>query len=386
VKAASPADDAIREGRLRVAIVSPHPVATADSGDRLRTTQLVGALAAEGIDAHIWTWAWPHHTEEPDTTLVNGAPSSRLARLVWRTLLGARRKVNPYAIFAGRRARRNMRRALVEAAPDVIDFQHSFTWQPVRVPTVVTFHNVESHKALRAGEPAWRRLALTRLERQAAERCRGVVVFSSEDGVRLAQLAAGSAPIHVVALGYRPKRADRQQIRERATTAAFIGSFDYNPNREAAEFLVQHEHLLRAAGMNSLLLVGRHADRYFTSSTWAEVRADVPDVGAAIRDADYLVVPISSGGGTRVKIIEAFALGLPVATTRIGIEGLGAIDGQHALIVDSPLQIAHAVSTMQSLEVRRRLAAEGRALWAREFSPEAMARGMADVYRSALRD
>jgi glycosyltransferase involved in cell wall biosynthesis len=81
-----------------------------------------------------------------------------------------------------------------------------------------------------------------------------------------------------------------------------------------------------------------------------------------------MVVPIREGGGTRLKIIEAMALGVPVVSTTKGAEGLNAVHGEHLLIADTPLEFqAACVSLLRDAELRSRLADNGLRLAAREF-------------------
>ena len=85
------------------------------------------------------------------------------------------------------------------------------------------------------------------------------------------------------------------------------------------------ERLRRIAGEAGVRLAGR-----------------VPAVAACYASAAVVVVPLRAGGGTRIKILEAFAYRRPVVSTSIGAEGLAARDGQEILIADTPAEFAHA--------------------------------------------
>lgn len=74
-----------------------------------------------------------------------------------------------------------------------------------------------------------------------------------------------------------------------------------------------------------------------------EVIGDVADMAASYRDAHVAVVPLRAGGGSRIRVLEAFAHGRPVVSSAIGMEGITAIDGEHAYIVDDPLRFADDV-------------------------------------------
>jgi glycosyltransferase involved in cell wall biosynthesis len=79
------------------------------------------------------------------------------------------------------------------------------------------------------------------------------------------------------------------------------------------------------------------------SSTSVEITGQVEDVRPYLSRAKVAVVPLWSGGGTRLKVLEAFAAGRPVVSTTIGAEGIDARDGEHLLLADSPEAFAEAI-------------------------------------------
>ena len=87
----------------------------------------------------------------------------------------------------------------------------------------------------------------------------------------------------------------------------------------------------------------------------------VDDVRPIVRKSSVAIVPVNSGGGTRLKVLEAMALGTPVVSTSKGAEGLDMLDGEHLLIADDPQ--AFAAQTIRLLEdsaLRERLARNAR--------------------------
>lgn len=120
----------------------------------------------------------------------------------------------------------------------------------------------------------------------------------------------------------------------------FLGNFFYPPNREAAEWLI--ERVLPALKQKStdfrLLLVGSNPSPFMKKAARREphliVTGEVPDVRPYLAAAGVMVVPLFKGGGTRFKILEAFAAGCPVISTTKGAEGLRATGGEHLLIAD----------------------------------------------------
>ena len=75
------------------------------------------------------------------------------------------------------------------------------------------------------------------------------------------------------------------------------------------------------------------------SAPGVDLIGQVPDVAAAYQAADVVVVPIRAGGGSRIKLLEAFSYRRPVVSTSVGAEGIAARDGQHLLQADSAEEV-----------------------------------------------
>jgi glycosyltransferase involved in cell wall biosynthesis len=128
----------------------------------------------------------------------------------------------------------------------------------------------------------------------------------------------------------------------------FVGTIDYPPNFEAIEELVdQHLPVLRAAFPGALArLVGRDdADRLgvFRGRAGCEVIGTVDDVKPHYAASHAVYLPIRTGGGTRGKIIEAWALGRPVLATAVGAEALAGEEGKHWRRFEAPAQGVQAL-------------------------------------------
>src|SRR5258707_1118275 len=104
-----------------------------------------------------------------------------------------------------------------------------------------------------------------------------------------------------------------------------------------------------------------------------QVPGTVADVGPHVAEAAVSVVPLRIGGGTRLKIFEALAMGKAVVSTRVGAEGLPIVSGQHFLQADSPADFAQAVVTLlKDPDRRHALGLAGRRLAEdRHSSPQA---------------
>lgn len=164
-----------------------------------------------------------------------------------------------------------------------------------------------------------------------------------------------------------------------------IGNLSYLPNVEGARFFcaevlprlrAQAPDLARVtiAGSSpapSVVALGGDAG--------VTVRANPADVGPLYDRARVAVVPLRAGGGTRIKILEAFAAGVPVVSTRLGAEGLDVRDGQHLLIADTPDDFAAAcVRLARDTALRETIIGAARDLQSEHYSLDMLKRRFAD--------
>jgi len=170
-----------------------------------------------------------------------------------------------------------------------------------------------------------------------------------------------------------------------------VGNFGYYPNADGARFFCREVLPLirQAGGPRHVGLVGqRPGEKVRALATLPDVavHAGPADLVPFYADSAVAVVPVRAGGGSRIKILEAFAQGLPVVSTRIGAAGLEAADGRHLLIADGSEDFAAA-----ALRLRRdpalaaALAAEGRALLERRYGFENAVAGILSLVDSLAR-
>ncbi len=127
----------------------------------------------------------------------------------------------------------------------------------------------------------------------------------------------------------------------------FVGNLTYGPNVEAARELVERilpRAQARLGGSLRARLVGRHgAEVARLRGPSVDVTGFVEDLAPVYESADCAVVPVRRGGGTRIKVLEAFAYGLPVVASRTAAAGLAVEDGRHLLLADDPAAAAAAI-------------------------------------------
>lgn len=263
-----------------------------------------------------------------------------------------------------------------------------------RLPSLLFEHNVESQiwqrLAANASDPIrrvyfrqqWRRL--WRFEGQAAARFDAVVGVSDEDCAQLKKEfgltnVLGSVPTGVDATFFESVGKPRQ-----AGTIAFVGSMDYMPNQDAVAWFVRDilPPIERQIPRATFTVIGRNPPQRIrelaAQNPAVRVTGTVPDVRPYLAEAECAVVPLRVGGGTRIKIYEAMAAGIPVVSTRIGAEGLQVTHNENILLADSPEEFARqTIELLRQPSLRERLAASARKMVAEQFGWESVTRKFA---------
>ncbi len=306
------------------------------------------------------------------------------ARLLWdhfRSVITRRAYVH-YA-YEARGFRRGLRQVLERQTFDLVhmDSLDLAGYLPMLrgLPVVCTHHNVESDLLRRraAAESSRLRGRYLRLQASLLERyerlwCPKVAlnVAVSEADRRVLESRAPGARFLVV-----PNGVDTsvfQPGEENGRAAVFVGGHGWFPNRDAMEYFRDAVlPLIRAERPDfSLTWVGRlpESERARFAAAGVEPTGYVEDIRPYVTGARCFVVPIRAGGGTRLKILDAWAMGKAVVSTTIGCEGLDARDGENILIRDTPEQFAAAVLAVLGDEtLRRRLGCAARATAERSY-------------------
>lgn len=190
---------------------------------------------------------------------------------------------------------------------------------------------------------------------------------------------AALGTVHVVPNSYyRMKRVSNAATPPQRLL--FTGSFAYEPNVQAAEFLVDrimphlpHSVSVQLAGRKPLTRDTRSRMQRVAATPRITLAQDVPSCSPFYDDAGVAIVPLLAGSGTRLKILEAFAHGCPVVSTSKGCEGLQVQDGQQLLIRDAPEDFASACLQLLSDEgLRTSLARKAAAFLQAHHTPAAV--------------
>jgi glycosyltransferase involved in cell wall biosynthesis len=162
--------------------------------------------------------------------------------------------------------------------------------------------------------------------------------------------------------------------REERDIIVFSGTLEYEPNRTAVRYFTEQIWPALREKWPGLRwrLVGRNpeaVERFARHDPRIECTGPVDDAISHLSAAKVAVVPLLSGSGTRLKIIEAWAAGTAVVSTSVGAEGLPARHGENILLADSPESFASAVALLLESPVERsRIGRAGRAQYERAFT------------------
>jgi glycosyltransferase involved in cell wall biosynthesis len=206
------------------------------------------------------------------------------------------------------------------------------------------------------------------------------LVLAIQDGeAEVLRALAPGVRVEVVPVGvdFRRFRAPRPAS---PPIVLLIGSYAWQPNADGALRFLEHgwpRVRARAPGAR-LRVVGKGLPAALAEAArgaGAEPVGYVEDAAPEFAAASALVVPLWTGAGTRVKIVEALAARVPVVSTALGAEGLGLEDGVHALLADEPGALGDSVARLLAEPaLAARLAASGHALAEARFSLESVAR------------
>jgi O-antigen/teichoic acid export membrane protein/glycosyltransferase involved in cell wall biosynthesis len=397
----------IKRSSMKVVIIDGDVSYPATSGKRLRTLHLmlraaerhqityIGRCAAASEEARTAPAFLREHGIEP--ILVHHPVPQKsgpafLARLATNALFSSR----PYSV--GSHHSEPMRQALRDyasrGAPDVWQFE----WAPyldlldADVPgsRLVIAHNVDTLIWRRYYETArgvlkraflkqqWRRF--DRFEQEAFRRADRVVAVSADDA-RLIRDQFGQGAVDVVDNGIdrayfeRAPRATRDPRR-----ILFLGALDWRPNLDAIELLLGTIYpRVRSHEPNArLLIVGRNPSaglaQRVRETPGVELHADVADVRPFLVECGVMAVPLRIGGGSRLKILEALACGLPVVSTRVGAEGLCLAAGTDYVQADEAEMADALVRAIRDPRTAQAQAEHGRRLVLETYDWDVLAR------------
>ena len=400
--------------RPRLLFISPRYLFPADSGGKIRTVSILRGLRGGAFEVHL---ASPLPEAALDTAeageicdrFIGWRAPARSALFRW-TRMRHLASALPVAVATdySRAGRRTLEEQL-RRKPDlvVVDFPHAAVLAPppYPCPSVLFTHNVEAEifqrHAHAAGDPlrraVWRNQAakMARYEGKLLARFSAVVAVAERDREHFRK-AYGAHNVSVIPTGvdldhftYSPTPG---LAAGPSATVVFTGSMDWMANIDAIEYFMDQvwPAVARARPDAKFVIVGRNPPPALVERAAARrlnwtFTGFVDDVRPYVREAHAYVIPLRVGGGTRIKVYEAMALGCPVVSTRIGVEGLPVEHGRQYIAADAPAEMAAALlALLDDGEGRARMSREARGFVEHTVMARSAARVFEGICQHAL--
>lgn len=223
------------------------------------------------------------------------------------------------------------------------------------------------------------------------KRAKKVVAMSDSDKRQMREL------VHGLDIDVVPNGIDIDYFSEKERKEAhpqrilYVGNFSWLQNIEAVEILTSTvwTKIKKEIPKAKLWIVGMNMTdeiRALQEREDIEITEGIPDIRDAYRKASVLVAPIEGPGGTRLKVLEAMASGLPVVTTPVGAEGLGVKDGKHALIKSNYKELAtSAVKVLKNEKLAKNLGESGKKFVEKNYSWSTNAGLLDKIYKEVIR-
>lgn len=374
----------------------PYP---AIDGGRVVMLQIARALARQGHDVHVLSLNPRKQRSSVDDARNAMAPVRIDAVDIDTSAITALRAVRAgapplVARFVTSRFARALRELLRASHFEVVQVESPFLLPYVRVirehtraPVVLRSLNVEfriweqlaEHATNAVRRAALRTIArsLRRFEVAHLDTCDALVPITEDDARAFRELGC-TVPMHVLPGGIDVTAAPRDDD----GSVAFLGSLDYRPNQEAALWIAEE---LRPRLNGVVVRVGGS-----NAPQWLRARMEaaglplaphVDDAAAFLAPRRAIIAPLLSGGGMRIKILEAMAMGKPVVATTLAAAGIDVRDGENILLADDADAFARAITALLRDASRARAIGEAaRALVESRYASDALARDLAAFY------
>lgn len=384
---------------LWLATKAPWP---AMDGGRLLMANTLEGLCARG---HRVTVVAPFEGTPPQASPVagcrlEGVPVRRPPKL-WHGLVGQLQGL-PWTIVRHRPAalRRRLAELLETDAYDLVQAEQVQAWgalqgliRPSTLPALWRAQNVESDLwaglADTVGGPLslYARLEahrLARFEAAAVVEADGTFALTPYDADRLAQLSGRPDRLHTLAAPFIDRLPSADTPLPGDPALVLLGSRGWRPNREGAQAFVETVWpRLRETWPGGRLHIFGALEA--TSEEGVEIHPSPSDSRQAFAPGTILVVPLEVASGVRMKILEAWARGVPVIATTVAARGLEAVDGQELFIANDVESYRRAVTELALPQRRDEMVEAARRHLRRHHGQEVIVERLEEVYRRVLR-
>jgi len=381
-----------------------------DAGGKIRSSKTFEYLKAAGHHLTVVSFIRPREGEVEKELMM--ACCDRLITVPWKETPKFTAKfyaelavnlLSPYPYIVKKYHRREMESALLQELRQskydllLCDFlQPSLNLRRVSFSPMVLFqHNVETQIRERHYKKARNPLTqfylytqYRKLRRYEGETCARFAhnIMVSEEDKALMLTMFGLENTSAIPTGVDLEYFIPDPGKEIPGRCVFTGSMDWLPNEDAVAFWADEiAQLVKSrVPQAQLYVVGRRPTKRVRALAERDrsilVTGDVPDIRPYCHEAEVYVIPLRIGGGTRIKIFEAMAMGKAIVSTFVGAEGLPVTDGENILLADSPTDFAEAVvRVLNDSQLRQHLGTSARRLVEERYGWDAAGRAFEDV-------
>ncbi|MFN7694980.1 MAG: glycosyltransferase family 4 protein [Burkholderiales bacterium] len=373
--------------RPRLAFISPVFLFPADAGGKIRTGNILRGLKGGAFDLTLVSPAsaeqsatWRQSLQEVSDQFVGWAPTptrprwQRVGQMLSDLPVNVASDRTPAALSA-------VAKLLEDSGFDLVvfDFVHAAVLRPatLKSASLCFTHNVEAEIFARHAKTAdnavmravWRNQhrKMQRFEQRSLSAFDGVVAVSERDAQQFK--AQGLTSVYPIPTGVDLDFFSWQPPPEAGPpTVVFTGSMDWEANVDGVGYFLDEvwPQIRAAMPQARFVIIGRNPPAGLLAkgklAGGVEFTGFVDDVRTHARAAQAFVIPLRVGGGTRIKAFEAMAMGCPVVSTALGMEGLPVKPGEDFLLADDAKALADSVlRLLQEPALRMRLSQAARA-------------------------
>ena len=396
---------------MKILFLSPTVPFPLTDGGRIRVFNLLKQIAAKNEVTLLALETQP--TDADGVTelqqlgiqvhLVPNAPT--LPRVSFGTLVNAFLKRQPITVarYALPAYRQKFRELVATENFDLVHYEMFHTAQfrtDTDLPGVLSQQNVDSAIWRRlCGETTnpfykfayWtQQLAFQRYERVLSPKFDAVTCTSDIDAAVFQRHCAGDT-IEIIPNGVDVTHYQPDFTSEASAHLIYIGSMDWYPNEDAVAFFADEvlpQIREKVPDVQFSIVGGNPSARVqrLTERAGVIVTGRVPEIKPYFAEATVFVVPLRIGSGTRLKILEALAMGKAIVSTSVGAEGLDLKDGEEIFIADEPTPFADAVTRLLTdPSLRRRIGENGRARVEQDYDWRSIGEKLHNLYESLIK-
>jgi glycosyltransferase involved in cell wall biosynthesis len=273
-----------------------------------------------------------------------------------------------------------------------------------KIPTVVDAHNieamiwkrnfqVETHPLKKAYfYLQWKKMEA--FEREYFSKFTRCIAVTENDTRAISNIVPGGFVDTIsngVDMAYFTSQKPHRNASGNNQSLVFTGSLDWRPNVDGVIYFLDRIFPLvkMRYPASKFVIVGRNPLQILKERVKGRedviLAGSVVDIRPYLNDADVYVVPLRVGGGSRLKILEAFSMELPVVSTTIGAEGLDVSDGENILIADTPTDFAAAIASLiDDPNKAEKLGKQGRIIIEAQYQWQVLAKGLEQVWYKAI--